>query len=319
MKAHNCMKMNIEEIEVREFNDYLLMKGFSESSASRYEKDVEHFIAWTEEEHIELEQVGYQDILHYIQGQRKKVKQKTISSKVNSLKHYFDYLILSHQQIENPTRHIDIKGIKRKKLYDILSRAELEILFNDFGIERKEKPRDRNKNWFKTSELTSKRNKVILGLMIYQGLGTTELSRLTERDIKLREGKIRISASRKSNERELRLEAHQVLDLMEYKLTVRQEILDLKSKTSERLFVSTGESDYFRNIISKLIKKLRQQNKKVKSVLQIRASVITHWLKTHNLREVQYRAGHRYVSSTEAYLVNDIEDLQEDINKFHPL
>ncbi|PKP47998.1 MAG: integrase, partial [Bacteroidetes bacterium HGW-Bacteroidetes-12] len=31
-----------------------------------------------------------------------------------------------------------------------------------------------------------------------------------------------------------------------------------------------------------------------------------------------YMAGHRYVSSTEAYLVNQTEDLQKDIDQFHP-
>jgi integrase/recombinase XerD len=30
-------------------------------------------------------------------------------------------------------------------------------------------------------------------------------------------------------------------------------------------------------------------------------------------------AGHRYVSSTEAYLINDLEDLQDDIEKYHPI
>jgi len=30
-------------------------------------------------------------------------------------------------------------------------------------------------------------------------------------------------------------------------------------------------------------------------------------------------AGHRFISSTEAYLINDLEDLQEDINKYHPI
>jgi integrase/recombinase XerD len=34
---------------------------------------------------------------------------------------------------------------------------------------------------------------------------------------------------------------------------------------------------------------------------------------------VQCLAGHRYVSSTEAYLINDLEDLTEDIAKFHPI
>ena len=39
----------------------------------------------------------------------------------------------------------------------------------------------------------------------------------------------------------------------------------------------------------------------------------------YNLREVQYMSGHKFVSSTEAYLVNDLEDLQEDIAKYHPI
>jgi integrase/recombinase XerD len=30
-------------------------------------------------------------------------------------------------------------------------------------------------------------------------------------------------------------------------------------------------------------------------------------------------AGHRYVSSTEAFLINDLEGLQEEIDKFHPI
>jgi len=67
------------------------------------------------------------------------------------------------------------------------------------------------------------------------------------------------------------------------------------------------------------MKQLRLQNKQVKSVKQIRASVITNWLKNYNLREAQYFAGHRYVSSTENYLINNLEDLQEDINKYHPI
>jgi len=46
--------------------------------------------------------------------------------------------------------------------------------------------------------------------------------------------------------------------------------------------------------------------------------VITHWLKLHNLRKVQYMAGHRYISSTESYKANNLDGLKEDIAKFHP-
>ena len=52
---------------------------------------------------------------------------------------------------------------------------------------------------------------------------------------------------------------------------------------------------------------------------QVRVSVITYWLGMYNLREVQYMAGHKYVSSTESYVVNRLEDLQSDIDKYHPM
>jgi integrase/recombinase XerD len=88
---------------------------------------------------------------------------------------------------------------------------------------------------------------------------------------------------------------------MEYQLKIRNELLALTGKQSERLFVSAGTSERFRSIINKLIKKLKKQNSKAISVNQIRTSVITHWLKSYHLRQVQYMAGHRYVSSTESF------------------
>lgn len=293
----------------KEFINYLLLKGYSTTTTKRYVKDAEKFIEWAKKENVQIEQVSYSDVLHYIQGKRNVVKQRTLSINVNSIKHYFNFLAITNQNIENPTRQIQIKGVKRKTLYHILTQQELESLFNNFEIPETTTHR----------QLAAKRNKVILGLMIYQGLGSTELSRLIEKDVKLREGKIYITRTRRSNERTLKLEAHQVLDIMEYTLKTRQEILNLNNKTSENLFISAGESNHFNNIIQKLMQKLNKQNRKVTSAQQIRTSVITHWLKKYNLREVQYKAGHRYVSSTEAYFINDLDDLQEDITKFHPI
>jgi len=302
----------------KEFTDYLLMKGYSTSTTRRYVKDVEMFIQWVEKENIPIENVSYPDVLHYIQGKRNAIKQRTISSNVNSIKHYFNFLSITNQAIENPTTQIRIRGIKRRILYHILNKQELESLYHNFEIPD-ESSKDKNQNWFITSLQASKRNKVILGLMVYQGLGSSELGRLTEKDLKLREGKIFIAGTRKSNERELKLESHQVLDIMEYQLKTRNEILAMTQKESEKLFVSAGSSNNFHNIMQKMIKKLSGQNSKVTSVKQIRASVITHWLKLYNLRQVQYMAGHRFVSSTESYLINDLDDLQEDISKFHPI
>jgi integrase/recombinase XerD len=105
---------------------------------------------------------------------------------------------------------------------------------------------------------------------------------------------------------------------MEYTLQTRNELLKQTKKESDKLFTSTGSGEGFNNVMQKLMSKLNKINSKITSAKQIRTSVITQWLKLYNLRQVQYMAGHRYVSSTESYLINDLEDLQDDITKFHP-
>ncbi|MGH2645228.1 MAG: hypothetical protein ACRDE2_14840, partial [Chitinophagaceae bacterium] len=72
------------------------------------------------------------------------------------------------------------------------------------------------------------------------------------------------------------------------------------------------------NIISTLLKQIRQINSSVTSINQIRASTIVHWLRLYHLRKVQYLAGHKYISSTERYQSSNLEDLKEDISKYHP-
>ena len=58
---------------------------------------------------------------------------------------------------------------------------------------------------------------------------------------------------------------------------------------------------------------------RLKSPKQIRANVISWWLKNYNLRQVHYMDGHKYVSSTERYQLNNLDKLQERINKYRPL
>lgn len=300
------------------FYDFLLAKGYSRKTSESFIRDTQNFINWCNKENIPVEQASYSDILHYIQGIKQRVQQRTASAYVNSIKHYFRYLKDSGEIEENPVNQVQIRGIKRKKLYDILTKPELESLYHHFEIPSEESQYI-NQNWYQSSVLANKRNKVILGLMVYQGLTTTELTNLDEKEVKLREGTVYIKGTRRSNERVMKLEAFQIMDLMEYTLKTRAEILKLSGKESEKLFISSGTGTKLQNTIQKLIDKLHKQNSKVTNTKQIRASVITHWLKLYNLRQVQYMAGHRYISSTEAYLINDLDDLQEDINKYHPI
>src|SRR3990167_2168028 len=56
----------------------------------------------------------------------------------------------------------------------------------------------------------------------------------------------------------------------------------------------------------------------IKDANDIRSTVINHWLKQYNIRQVQYMIGHKYVSSTERYSTNKLETLQEQIELLHP-
>lgn len=317
------------------FKTYLQSKGLSQKSIESNEQQLCYYLNWSEDEKLEVENTTHNDLIAYIKHlQKKDIKQITVQKYTGSLKHYFNWLVERQIIKNNPCENLNIKGVQRKQLYHILKKLELEKLYESYLIEPKKD--ETNNGQFKSSELTPKRNKVILGLMIWQGLGTAELSSLQVKDVKLREGKIYIAGGRKSNEREMKLEATQILDLMEYTLQIRKELLQLRKKKigeseangnpdaklsgeTESLIVSTGQGSGINNLMTKLVQQLRNLNPNVSSVKQIRTSVITHWLKNYNLREVQQMAGHRFVSSTEAYLINDLDDLQEDIGKFHPI
>lgn len=286
------------------FKTYLIGKGRSSATVESIEKGFYLFLQWTEDEQIEAEYATYAEVISYIKHlQNRGVQQKTVYSHINELRNYFDWIIKRKIRTDNPAKRIEVKGIKRRTLHEIVPRNELETLYSGFEV-NEEIP-------------STMRNKCMLGLMIWQGLGTHELQALNLHDLKLREGKVFIAGSRKSAERELKLESAQMLDLMEYIMKIRPQLLG--DKQTDQFFISGRGSTELQGVIAELMKKIRKLNTSIKSMKQVRASVIVHWLKNYNLRQAQYMAGHKYISSTEAYLVNDLDDLQKDIEQFHPI
>ena len=113
---------------------------------------------------------------------------------------------------------------------------------------------------------------------------------------------------------------------MEYTLQVRQLFINYYNEEPTNLFLSTPtatntkvKNENSLDIFKSLTTQLKKQHKQLINLNQIRASVIVYWLKKYNLREVQYKAGHKYVSSTESYLHSSTEDLQKAIEVMHPI
>lgn len=235
------------------------------------------------------------------------------------MRKYYNYLQKRGRINSNPADGLYLRTRKKSIPTGMLTEAELKLLYESYQV---------------TDQRTA-RNKVILSLMVKQAVTTDDIGRLEPVHLLLRDGKIRVPGSRHEAGRTLDLEASQVIEIQEYLQKIRPEILgSVKNKNltpgrkvespdletlSRKLFISMNGSGEMKNSLMHLVRALRQINPKIKSCRHIRQSVITIWLKRYDLRSVQYMSGHKRISSTERYQVNYLEDLQESINKCHPL
>ncbi len=308
---------NIKLYNKEIFTQYLQLKKFAPSSRAKIIRTAQIFSIWCEEQNIPITEVSYNDMTAYVsECKQRGNKPVSVQKTVLNIKHYYNFLnsLSSGEgrgEVDNPCSNIEIHGVKRKTLYETFSPEELETIYKIYAN------RKLQSNGI-GSHIAHTRNKVILGFIIYQGLRTQELAELKPNDLDLREGKIKIEGAKRTEGRELKLEVHQLYHLTDYINETRKLILALSGKQTDKLFTSIGSSGKFANTMQKILEALQKQDPRIKEIKQIRASVITNWLKAHNIRKVQYMAGHRYVGSTEAYQVNNMDDLKEDVNRYHP-
>lgn len=302
---------------MEDYKNYLTAKGYSATTRAGMVKYAEHFLMWMKEEGIELTTITYNDITAYVKhSQQRGIKTISAQKILGGVKHYLDYLVEAGILAHNPALALKLRNTKHKTVYNILSPEELETIYKSYPSELAAVP---NGPPQELNKLARRRNKVLLGILIYQGATAQDVANIEIKHLALREGQLTIPGTRRSSERTLKLEPHQIFDLYDYVNGVRKQILQITNKQSSQLFISTGTGSKLQNTMQKLMAELRQQNKNLESLDQIRASLITAWLKQYNKRKVQYMAGHKYVSSTEAYEASNIDALQEDIQRFYPV
>jgi site-specific recombinase XerD len=294
---------------MNDYTTYLQKRDYTETTIRSYTEQAQSFIKWCNRNHTTAIEIDYKDCLKYIRYlQRKNTTKKTVNHRLGRVKTYLNYLVEENFKSENPIENTTVKGSKRHINYNLLEADELEDLYYSYNTENIKDQYHR---------LTAKRDRIIVGLMVYQGLCTTNLKALEVEHVQVYKGKIYVPSHKKMNARELELKPWQVIELLEYIKEIREEIKERRNIESERLLIPNN--DRLGNTIGNIIKKLKTTNHKAENINQIRASVITNWLGQYNLRKVQYLAGHRYISSTERYLQDDLENLHEIVNNFHPI
>ena len=294
------------------YQEYLEQNNYSKTTIEHYLKRIKEFTAWSKKYGIKATEIDYKTTLKYIKYlQQKRIQVQTINNNIVTLRNYFNYLIETNKRTENPIEEVSVKGTVKRVLHNLLDADELEDLYYSFETDTFKKYSN-----YKT-KLTAKRNKIITGLIVYQGLNTTNLKSLLLEHLELYKGKIYVPSTRRNNSRTMELKSWQVLDLLEYINEIRPEIAKYNKIHNEQLLIP---QNHFNDLIQRgIIKQLKKINNKAGNVNHLRASVIVNWLKQFNIRKVQYLSGHKYISSTESYKQNNLESLHEAVNEFHPL
>lgn len=310
-----------------DFRGYLQSKDLAPSSIEHYIRELALFLAWIDKEEI---QIAKPDVLKYLEYLKNKRNLENISRSrvLNSLNHYFTFLYKQEQIRQNPCLFLKIRGTKKTSLYRIYTPEELTQLYDNYYTVFVRSYDDSHipKNLQKHIRLSKERNAVILNILVHQGTTTKEIDTLELCDLDLMNATLKIHGARKSNERILQLEATQIGVLMDYLQNIRPQLLDYhQNKENQRLFLSLPEiskdktnSQNLMHVFKPLTKQVKEIDKNFLNFQQLRASVITNWLKVHGLRKTQVLAGHRYISSTEKYKQNNLQELTDDISKLHP-
>lgn len=318
----------------QEFISYLQSKSLAQSSITHYTDYTNKFFAYCKKEAIQVEKKDVLKYLHYLQD-KKNYENITRKNHLIALNHYFTFLLKNGEVANNPTALIKMRGTHKRHLYRIYTLEELEQLYDNYyhnflrnfdalcyapsrgGI---------STNQREQTLLSRQRNYAMLGLLVYQGLHTNELQKIQLNDIDLNKAQIHIKGGKKSNERTLSLNASQIGFLINYMENIRPKLLTYQeNQNGQCLFLPLPEASKEKTDSKNLMHTLKPLTRHIKTLdkhflnfKQVRASVITYWLKTYGLRKAQYMAGHRYISSTENYLPNEIESLSDDIIKYSP-
>lgn len=273
--------------QIQAFEEYLKSKSFTSHTIRKYAARAAQLMQWTKENN--LKNVTYNQLLMYVQDLQSKGENPVlINAKLLAIRHYFDYenqsgnLYLNKTSGHNPAQNLQIKGAEKKIWSDYLEEEELENLYENY----------------------EGNGKVILGLIVYQGLKAAELERVESLHLDFRKGTLYIPVSTRANSRLLKIESLQLYDLMQLAIERKDNYL-LEKPLQNRLFA--------------LFKQLKKINPKVRNAHQLRGSRIVYWIQTQGLRQAQYKAGHSTVAATEKYKQADLKDLRQRINQHHPL
>ena len=288
------------------FKSFLqLEKSLSAHPVEAYLRDIDKLTNYLEsnEEALSPAEVSLQHLQSFIQCIGEMEMAPTSQARIISgIKSFFKYCLLEQICTVNPTTLLPSPKTRRK-LPDVLSFDEIELLIGHLDLSKPE----------------GGRNKAILETMYSSGLRVTEAINLKISCLYLDVGFIRV-VGKGDKERLIPIGSDAIKFIKIYKDTIR--IHQAPAKNCEDiLFLNNRGKGLSRVMIFYIIKDLILKSgiKKSISPHSFRHSFATHLVEGGaDLRAVQEMLGHESITTTEIYTHINREYLRDTLDRFHP-
>ncbi|MCP3698469.1 MAG: tyrosine recombinase XerC [Aliivibrio sp.] len=231
-------------------------------------------------------------------GMREGLKASSLSTRLSSLRSFFDFLVLRNVLTANPAKGVSAPRKSRPlpKNIDVDEMGQLLEVNEDDPL--------------------SIRDRAMMELMYGAGLRLAELVAIDVRDIQLRQGELRV-IGKGNKERKVPFSG-QAKEWLGHWLQVRNQL----AKPEETgLFVSKlGVRISHRNVQKRMAEwGMKQGVNSHISPHKLRHSFATHMLESSgNLRAVQELLGHENISTTQIYTHLDFQHLAQAYDQAHP-
>ena len=282
-----------------------LEKSLSGHSVEAYLRDIDKLTNYLQsnEDDLSPSDVTLQHLQSFIQCIGEMEMAPTSQARIISgIKSFFKYCLLEQICTVNPTTLLPSPKTRRK-LPDVLSFEEIELLISHIDLSKPE----------------GGRNKAILETMYSSGLRVTEAINLKISCLYLDVGFIRV-IGKGDKERLIPIGSDAIKFIKIYKDTIR--IHQSPAKNCEDiLFLNNRGKGLSRVMIFYIIKDLILKSgiKKSISPHSFRHSFATHLVEGGaDLRAVQEMLGHESITTTEIYTHINREYLRDTLDRFHP-
>lgn len=288
---------------IHAYENYLVkVKQASNNTVSSYMRDIRQFSQWLHLQEIQVLDATQLHISSYLAHMQELGKSgATVSRTLASLKNFYSYAVSSGFLEESPVAsgiHVD-RG--EKKLPQILTGKEVELLLSQPSC----------------SDAKGYRDKAMLEVMYATGIRVTELIELNVEDVNLELGVVKCGGTRKT--RAIPLYPAALHALTVYLRDVRS--LMVVDASERALFVNVGGSRMSRQGFWKILKQYQAKANIKKDITPhtLRHSFAVHLLENGaDLGSLQELMGHSDISSTQLYTQMINQRLKSVYDKCHP-